>query len=216
MAESGRTEDQRRALREALRRRLADMAALQAAAEAERREQDELLSKIKAMEGKVGPGLPWACTQSKRALSHACMHTCTHVHAWTRARAHTHTTHAHKPASPPPFPRHAPQVLHSGVNLLDKVDELKARSVATKQEMEVGVPFCAGAQRSADFIGGLASRAGAGVGHAAPAGAVPLASAVPAPEGRSIKQGAMQVRSAPDSPRALGNTCTTHPAVLPP
>jgi hypothetical protein len=30
------------------------------------------------------------------------------------------------------------QVLHGGVNLLDKVDELKARSVATKQEMEVG------------------------------------------------------------------------------
>jgi hypothetical protein len=29
-------------------------------------------------------------------------------------------------------------VLHGGVNLLDKVDELKARSVATKQEMEVG------------------------------------------------------------------------------
>ena len=31
----------------------------------------------------------------------------------------------------------AAQVLHSGVNLLDKVDELKARSAATKQEMEV-------------------------------------------------------------------------------
>jgi len=28
-------------------------------------------------------------------------------------------------------------VLHGGVNLLDKVDELKARSMATKQEMEV-------------------------------------------------------------------------------
>ncbi|KIZ06247.1 kinesin family member 3B [Monoraphidium neglectum] len=80
MAESGRSEEQRRALREALKRRLADMAALQAAAEGERREQAELLAKIKAMEGKV---------------------------------------------------------LHGGVNLLDKVDELKARSVATKQEMEV-------------------------------------------------------------------------------
>jgi hypothetical protein len=54
MAESGRSEEQRRALREALKRRLADMAALQAAAEGERREQAELLAKIKAMEGKVG------------------------------------------------------------------------------------------------------------------------------------------------------------------
>ncbi|KAI8476435.1 MAG: kinesin-like protein FLA10 [Monoraphidium minutum] len=79
MAESGRTEEQRRALREALRRRLGAMEALSAAAEAGRREQGELLARIKAMEGKV---------------------------------------------------------LHGGVNLLDKVDELKARSVATKQEME--------------------------------------------------------------------------------
>ena len=53
MAESGRTEDQRRALREALRHQLADMAALQAAAEGERREQEELLARIKAMESKV-------------------------------------------------------------------------------------------------------------------------------------------------------------------
>jgi kinesin family protein 3/17 len=29
------------------------------------------------------------------------------------------------------------KVLHGGVNLLDKVDELKARSNATKQELEV-------------------------------------------------------------------------------
>lgn len=54
MTESGRTEEQRLALREALKRQLADMAALQAAAEAERKEQGELLAKIKAMEGKVG------------------------------------------------------------------------------------------------------------------------------------------------------------------
>lgn len=65
MTESGRTEEQRRALREALKRRLADMAALQAAAEAEKKEQEELLTKIKAMEGKVAGawlsrGLPWA------------------------------------------------------------------------------------------------------------------------------------------------------------
>ena len=59
MAESGRTEEQRRALREALKRQLASMEALQAAAEGERREQEELLAKIKAMEGKVGgPGAP--------------------------------------------------------------------------------------------------------------------------------------------------------------
>ncbi|GBF89159.1 kinesin-II motor protein [Raphidocelis subcapitata] len=80
MAESGRTEEQRRALRDALRRQLESMAALQAAAEAEKREQSELLTRIAAMEEKV---------------------------------------------------------LHGGVNLLERVDELKARSAATKAEMEV-------------------------------------------------------------------------------
>jgi hypothetical protein len=54
MAESGRTEEQRRALRDALRRQLESMAALQAAAEAEKKEQSELLGRIAAMEGKVG------------------------------------------------------------------------------------------------------------------------------------------------------------------
>lgn len=56
MAESGRTEEQRRALRGALKQQLAHMAALSAAAEAERKEQAELLARIKAMEEKVGRG----------------------------------------------------------------------------------------------------------------------------------------------------------------
>lgn len=61
MAEGGRTEDQRRALREALKRQLADMDALSRAAEGERREQEELMARIKAMEGKVGCSLCLRC-----------------------------------------------------------------------------------------------------------------------------------------------------------
>lgn len=53
MAASGREEEQRRALREALRAQLADLDALSGAAEAARREQAELQARLEALEGKV-------------------------------------------------------------------------------------------------------------------------------------------------------------------
>lgn len=54
MASSNATEEQRRALREALKKQIADMRALEAAAEKDQAEQQELLSRIAAMESKVG------------------------------------------------------------------------------------------------------------------------------------------------------------------
>lgn len=54
MASSNATEEQRRALREALKKQIADMRALEAAAEKDKAEQQELLARIAAMEGKVG------------------------------------------------------------------------------------------------------------------------------------------------------------------
>eukprot|EP00878_Enallax_costatus_P003701 GHUV01003917.1.p1 GENE.GHUV01003917.1~~GHUV01003917.1.p1 ORF type:complete len:577 (+),score=222.07 GHUV01003917.1:120-1850(+) len=53
MASSNATEEQRRALREALKKQIADMRALEAAAEKDKAEQQELLARIAAMEGKV-------------------------------------------------------------------------------------------------------------------------------------------------------------------
>ncbi|WIA28846.1 hypothetical protein OEZ86_011372 [Tetradesmus obliquus] len=80
MTASNATEEQRLALREALKGQIANMRALQAAAEKDKQEQQELLARIAAMEGKV---------------------------------------------------------LHGGENLLDKVEQLKQRSAATKTQLEV-------------------------------------------------------------------------------
>jgi hypothetical protein len=57
MSASNATEEQRLALREALKGQIANMRALQAAAEKDKQEQQELLARIAAMEGKVGKGL---------------------------------------------------------------------------------------------------------------------------------------------------------------
>lgn len=53
MTASNATEEQRLALREALKGQIAHMRALQAAAERDKQEQQELLARISAMEGKV-------------------------------------------------------------------------------------------------------------------------------------------------------------------
>lgn len=53
MTASNATEEQRLALREALKGQIANMRALQAAAEKDKQEQQELLARIAAMEGKV-------------------------------------------------------------------------------------------------------------------------------------------------------------------
>jgi hypothetical protein len=54
MTASNATEEQRLALREALKGQISNMRALQAAAEKDKQEQQELLARIAAMEGKVG------------------------------------------------------------------------------------------------------------------------------------------------------------------
>jgi hypothetical protein len=54
MTASNATEEQRLALREALKGQIANMRTLQAAAEKDKQEQQELLARIAAMEGKVG------------------------------------------------------------------------------------------------------------------------------------------------------------------
>jgi hypothetical protein len=53
MTASNATDEQRLALREALKGQIANMRALQAAAEKDKQEQQELLARIAAMEGKV-------------------------------------------------------------------------------------------------------------------------------------------------------------------
>lgn len=72
MATSNATEEQRRALREELKRQIADMRALQAAAEVERKEQQDLLARIAAMESKVGElrGRP---VQKRRSHCQSCI-----------------------------------------------------------------------------------------------------------------------------------------------
>lgn len=53
MALSDATEEQRRALRDALKKQIADMRALEASAEKGKAEQQDLLARIAAMESKV-------------------------------------------------------------------------------------------------------------------------------------------------------------------
>jgi hypothetical protein len=54
MAASNASNEQRLALREDLKRQIGDMRAMQEAAERDKAEQQELLARIAAMEGKVG------------------------------------------------------------------------------------------------------------------------------------------------------------------
>lgn len=57
MAASNATEEQRKALREELKSQIASMRALEEEAEKEKAEQQELLTRIAAMESKVGCSL---------------------------------------------------------------------------------------------------------------------------------------------------------------
>lgn len=70
MAASNASNEQRLALREDLKRQLADMRSMQEAAERAKAEQQELLARIAAMESKVRP--PWmACHRQLGCAKHS-------------------------------------------------------------------------------------------------------------------------------------------------
>jgi hypothetical protein len=72
MAASDATEEQRRALREELKGQIASMRALEEEAEKEKAEQRELLTRIAAMESKVG-----CCSSGGHCMSGSRTSVCT-------------------------------------------------------------------------------------------------------------------------------------------
>lgn len=151
MAASNATEEQRLALRQALKRQIADMRALEAAAEKDKAEQQELLTMIAAIQGKVrciATSLkPDVHSQQARLFGKICVlpGQCRLAQGQCSMGPHRDfvlTVSSSCQVGPLcvedlRLAACLRQVLHGGENLLDKVEELKQRSAQTKTQLEI-------------------------------------------------------------------------------